>query len=130
MQVGFTGTSRGMNQRQINTLIVWLTGNFPEYAHHGDCIGADAEFHDLVRNHVSGCTIYIHPPADSKKRAWMKGDVTLSTYPYLERNHNIVDASEIMLAAPATYNEQLRSGTWATVRYARRKSKPVILFYP
>ena len=47
--------------------------------------------------------------------------------PPLVRNRNIVRAVDIMIAAPATDKEELRSGTWATVRYCRQARKPVIM---
>jgi hypothetical protein len=37
----------------------------------------------------------------------------------LERNRDIVDATVALLAGPDGNRERQRSGTWATVRYAR-----------
>ena len=48
---------------------------------------------------------------------------------YLERNRDIVDACDILIACPRTLKEELRSGTWATVRYARKVGKPVAILW-
>ena len=39
---------------------------------------------------------------------------------YLARNDRIVASSDVLVAFPRTENEELRSGTWATIRRARR----------
>ena len=39
--------------------------------------------------------------------------------PYLERNKNIVNAVDFIIAAPDG-PEKVRSGTWSTVRYAKK----------
>ena len=48
MKIGFTGTQNGMSEKQKKVLFN-LIESFPyaEY-HHGDCIGADANFHTIV----------------------------------------------------------------------------------
>lgn len=35
-----------------------------------------------------------------------------------------------MIATPSSKEEELRSGTWSTVRYARKLRRPVTLIYP
>lgn len=50
---------------------------------------------------------------------------------YETRNHAIVDACRLLIATPrATERAQPRSGTWATIRYAQRKERPVWLIWP
>jgi hypothetical protein len=50
-----------------------------------------------------------------------QGDVTiLEPKLYMERNHDVVHACDFLLALPGTDHEVVRSGTWATVRYARK----------
>jgi hypothetical protein len=48
---------------------------------------------------------------------------------FLERNRDIVDRVEILIAAPEGPEVQ-RSGTWSTVRYARGKVIPIYLLRP
>ncbi len=131
MKVGFTGTLSGMNDRQALKLAGFLRAlSVPspiDEFHHGDCTGADEQFHKIVGDYER---TYIHPPEDSKKRAWCSSDHILKPKPYLDRNHDIVDATDVLIATPRTNHEELRSGTWATIRYAIKKEKKLIVIYP
>ena len=129
MNTGFTGTQNGMTPQQKETveklLKEWKASEF----HHGDCIGADANAHDIAKS--LGVPIHIHPPTCEVKRAFCEG--AFKVYPakdYLERNHDIVDASDSMIATPKEESEQLRSGTWATIRYTRKCLKKLALVLP
>lgn len=127
MKVGFTGTQRGMSAAQRAELRAQLVG--ATELHHGDCIGADAEAHAIAQS--LGIRIVIHPPEISAKRAFCKGAaVTYLPLPYLERNRHIVNLTARLIAAPKTAEEELRSGTWATVRYARQRRRPVTILFP
>ncbi len=131
MKVGFTGTQSGMNDRQALKLVRFLKAlSAPspiDEFHHGDCIGADEHFHRVVNDYER---TYIHPPKDKKKCAWCLSGHVFKPKPYLERNHDIVDATDVLIATPRTSYEELRSGTWATIRYAISKGKKVIVIYP
>lgn len=74
--------------------------------------------------------IVIHPPGDPKLRAFCEGAYrVMPPQPYLQRNHAIVDASEILFALPLEAERELqRSGTWATIRYARKRGVEVRIF--
>ena len=120
MIIGFTGTRKGMTSHQMIVLSgILQTGD--EF-HHGDCVGADAEAHDIAR--CEGCRIVIHPPDNDKYRAFCIGTREELEKPYLERNHDIVDACDLLVATPDGPEAQ-RSGTWATIRYAREVGKEV-----
>lgn len=128
--IGFTGTQIGMSEHQKKMLRQILTAAVlqgdPVYFHHGDCKGADAEAHDIALG--TGCRIIIHPPIRRIKRAYCQhADEWRTPKEYLDRNHDIVDVSIGMIAAPKSNQEELRSGTWATIRYARKMNKRVIL---
>ncbi len=127
--VGFTGTQHGMSESQKEQLRDWLVGLGANELHHGDCIGADAEADAIARE--LGLNIVIHPPVTEKKRAWCarEGDVILPPLPYLERNHDIAYDTPILIACPRTRDEVLRSGTWATVRYAKKLKRNVIILH-
>lgn len=130
--LGFTGTADGMTvpqKRTVGRVVHWLA---PEDAHHGDCVGADAEFHDIVSDgDTEACTlIHVHPPVNPCARAWKTGAVIYAVRPYLKRNRDIVAVSNVLVAAPKGFSEELRSGTWATVRYARKKGIPIIIVLP
>ena len=124
--VGFTGTQRGMTDAQQSQIRSWLEGLDVTELHHGDCVGADAQADAIARE--LGMNIVIHPPVSEKKRAfcWQEGDIYLPSLPYLERNHDIVDSCPILLAAPLG-DEQVRSGTWATIRYAKKRGKHIYI---
>jgi predicted Rossmann fold nucleotide-binding protein DprA/Smf involved in DNA uptake len=72
--------------------------------------------------------IIIHPPTDNKLRAYCKSDNYTQPKSYLERNKDIVNSCEQLIACPLTQEEELRSGTWATIRYARKTNKHILLF--
>ncbi len=123
MKIGVTGTRQGMSMHQKEQFVLKLFElNLTEFRH-GDCIGADAEAHDIVREFFPDVKIIIYPPVLTKNRAWKKGDIIMEPEPYLTRDHKIVDASEFMIGAPHTDEEVLRSDTWATIRYARKRSR-------
>jgi len=128
MRVGFTGTQDGMTDAQKETVRNIVLAYVSEFDH-GDCVGADADAHDIVADEF-GLDPWIHPPSNSYKRAWKKSSRVLAPKPYLERNHDIVDATEALIATPKEFEEQLRSGTWATVRYARKKKRRIWLVLP
>ena len=101
----------------------------PEEFHHGDCFGADAQAHRYALLCDPTVKIVIHPPVDPRKRAYCSGALLLEEKPYLVRNKEIVGMSDVILAAPKDL-EELRSGTWSTIRYAAKKLKPVLIVYP
>lgn len=126
--IGFTGTQRGMTEAQWAALWPLLLARAPGEFHEGDCVGADAQAAGMARE--AGFRVVAHPPLVESKRAFFPADEWRSAAPYLERNHNIVDACEVLLATPGEFSEQLRSGTWATIRYARRVGRPLWVVLP
>jgi hypothetical protein len=127
--IGFTGTRAGMTPTQIEELRGALAFAFElgfDEFHHGDCVGADAQAHAIALE--IGFDIVIHPPIVADHRAYSQDfDQIRSSKPYLERNHDIVDETRFLIAAPKQPIEVVRSGTWATVRYARKKPHGNIL---
>ena len=129
--MGFTGTREGLTEDQYLSLRTLLSDklNSPaDWFHHGDCIGADSDSHDIVRS-VSHARIMTHPPDKDVIRAFRKGDMALKPKPYLVRNRDIVDGSDELIACPEG-PEKERSGTWSTVRYARKSGKPITIVWP
>lgn len=140
--IGFTGTQKGMaGGRQIQAIIDLLRW-CPQLqrVHHGDCVGADNEFDCLVRmyaesEHREHITVHVHPPTNNSKRAFcdvnriVLANVVHEPRPYLDRNKDIVVAVDFLIAAPFEQDEQLRSGTWSTIRYARKIGKPHLVVY-
>jgi hypothetical protein len=102
--------------------------------HHGDCIGSDKEAHDSVSALsaflTSSIKVILHPPNKKSKRAFCLADESCDPLPYLDRNQEIVNSVDILIATPAEDKEKLRSGTWSTIRKARKQSKPVFIIEP
>lgn len=121
MHIGFTGTRHGMSGRQFSrvTREVERLATGDVVAHHGLCVGADAEFHRLMRR-FDGAEIDGHPGPDGHLRAQdVLCDWVHDPAPYMARNADIVAASHVMIAAPYEDTPQPRGGTWATIKMAR-----------
>lgn len=136
LKMGFTGTQNGMTVPQYDSfwaLMKFWAGLSNEY-HHGDCLGSDSEFHLwLVEHHTQPIKFVLHPPSNPIKRAFCQYDglieIKRERY-YLDRNKDIVIETDLMIATPKEEQEVLRSGTWATIRYARQLHKPTYIIYP
>lgn len=128
MKIGFTGTKRGMTRDQKCCLIGILAVSSPDEFHHGDCVGADEQAHSIATNLTEN--VIIHPPIKDILRAFCEAKTILPPKDYLDRNHDIVDACDLLVATPCTRYEVTRSGTWATIRYARKRNKQIIIIWP
>lgn len=126
--IGFTGTRHGMTEAQIVSVTTTLLRLDLLEFHHGDCIGADVQAAEIAK--AQGYIIVGHPPVNEYRRAFFFNDMTRTAKPYIERNHALVDAVGILIAAPETAREQHRSGTWATIRYAKSNNVRVIIINP
>lgn len=118
MKVGFTGTKKGMTIEQKETLLRCLMDLGCVEFHHGDCVGADEEAHDIANG--LGIHIVIHPPNDDRLRAFKIGGEILPAKDYLKRNKNIVNSTEFLIGCPEDSTPVLRSGTWSTIRYSHK----------
>lgn len=135
ISIGFTGTSGHVTRVQENRLDYTFADLRRDRAltlHHGDCIGADKIAHELWKG--LGGNVWIHPPTDPKKRAWCKADeedFINAERPYLDRNMDIAMGCQLLIACPGNMTELPRgSGTWATIRYARKLLKPITIIFP
>lgn len=113
--IGFTGTRRGMTPLQREMVASLLRGAVADGAtafHHGCAVGADTEAAGIAVK--VGLVPVEHPAGDAP----------------LKRNREIVAASDYLVAAPFQSREVLRSGSWATVRYARAAGIPIAIVQP
>jgi len=126
IKIGFTGNRHGLTQHQKEQIILILDKYDNIIVSHGDCVGSDTDFHNLCENYRKdninkNIEIHIFPPNVSTLRAFNKGDLIMDEKPYLERNENIVKYSSILIGCPVDKNkEELRSGTWSTIRKAKK----------
>ncbi len=128
MHVGFTGTQATMTQAQWEKLCWLLQQLEPTHCHHGDCVGSDAYFHQAAKQQAR--LVVSHPPDNDSKRAFCQADETRPPKPYLERNKDIVHESYCLIAVPKTAFEEQRSGTWSTVRHARKLHRLIYIILP
>jgi len=144
MIISFTGTRAGMTPQQLERVKALMTEYKPDSICHGDCVGADEQFHELAVlwgiKHVS-----IRPGHDRRGRTPTRAHCHLSGLtqslgvectvyepaPYLGRDGIIAGEGDLLIATPKGYNEEWRgSGTWSTIRQAARHYKPVCIVYP
>lgn len=119
MEIGFTGTREGMNDAQLAQLdrvLRWLgpSRHAPPTFHYGT--------HGTVALHADAAAARLAVAQGYRLQPWHAVRGT-----ELRRDRAQVAAIEVLIAAPATDVEQPRSGTWATVRYARARKLPIIL---
>lgn len=144
MYIGFTGTRSGMTNEQKAMLRCIFEDCFVsskardvklEFVH-GGAVGADREAHHIARNlsfeaiHIYPChrivgfdIVWNYPPVKAVH-------VLHTIQKPLVRNRMMVDLANGMIAAPLGYEEELRSGTWATIRYARKTKTPLKIIWP
>lgn len=108
---------------------------FKEF-HHGCCIGADYQAVALVKE-LTEMVIVARPGCNANRRspkmsyrARNLSDHEMDMMPYLERNVLIVEESDLIIGAPRSKVEELRSGTWATIRACRKREKAVMIIWP
>lgn len=132
---GFTGSRAEPSDESKSWLQVLLArsaASNPIILHHGDCIGADAFSHQVALD-LNFDGVVVHPPENPAYRAYCGMREysrtviqILPVKPYMPRNRDIVEASQLMLALPDRPH-CTRSGTWSTVRYALRTGKMVLV---
>jgi hypothetical protein len=136
MRVGFTGTREGMTDVQLARFRSGLARLVEAGAvlfRHGCCVGADEQAAVAVVAHHPEVTVFGHPsdlPGLTSDDAMRCCDDTAYPEPPLDRNRHIVDGCDVLVACPKGMAEEQRSGTWATVRYARVQNKRVVIVWP
>lgn len=142
MIVGFTGTRNGLTEPQRDALLDEINQLKPRFWLHGACVGADAEGVALVldwafKNH--SVRVFALPGKSASGpeehslqdiRALDDSHVIRETKTYFERNRDIVNECDVLVACPGTMEELNHGGTWYTIRYARKLSKRVVIIWP
>lgn len=133
IKIGFTGNRYGLTDEQKNQIITILDNYENIIVSHGDCVGSDTDFHNLCVDYRNthknkNIRIDIYPPNNPILRAFNQGDVLMDEQPYLQRNANIVENSMILIACPIDKNNEItRSGTWSTIRKARKLKREIFI---
>jgi hypothetical protein len=129
-----TGSERGITLQQVNAFIAYLVAKRPSTFRHGDCIGADATMHGIVRA-LTAIPI-IKYPADRVRRAWCTGGREMPPMDPVDRDRLMVyeagaDGHKVrVVALPGQDHEVLRDGTWTTAREGIRRGVPVTIIWP
>ena len=133
MIVSFTGTRKGMGDSQHSRVLELVAEFAPTEVHHGDCVGADAEFAEIVGTcPLFKSEVVAHPgvPKHSGHRLYRANSKyntqNLKEKPYLERNREMVDLlgpDDVLIAAPAPDSV----GTEYTIDYGIKKGKKVVI---
>lgn len=136
MKISFTGTQAGMTAAQRERWRSLLMLHKPDAICHGGCVGADDEADAIAAD--LGILRFVFPSNLEAKRvpnAILKARtgsqvVVMAEKPPLVRNKDIVLLGDVLVAAPRQKQMTVRSGTWATVRYARKRSVKVEILVP
>lgn len=149
MKISFTGTQSGMTPWQQDELGKRLLELNCSELVNGGCIGAD-EGSILIALQVGVRIFHLYPSYLKHKQGEVVkvgdsggqyvtrtlkvfGEVSIKIEKEmapLVRNQIIVDSSDVLIAAPKEHKHTLRSGTWATIRYAWKRKKKVIIIPP
>ena len=127
MKLGFAGTRKGMSvaqRRNLAIVLSWFRGGGREF-HSGGSGDSDIEAQRMA--HAAGYHVHVHPCPGVTAEGSPPDYYWHEVFPPLVRDRHIAEACYVLVAAPLRDKEQLRSGTWATVRYAREAEKPVIM---
>jgi hypothetical protein len=136
MILGVTGTKQGWTEYQHMRFLHFLEAFDPDSLVHGDCVGVDSSAHDAFCSYRSTFQnpkvkrIIVRPCTLVRYRAYCEGDIIHDPLPPPVRNQDIVNQCDKLVAIPKTYQEEIRSGTWMTVRYARKVNKQWFIIWP
>lgn len=151
--VFFTGTREGMTFDQFEALREWLFARDVVSAHHGLCVGADHQFHEIVwsMRDDKGIPLVVGWPADVPGDLTVLGkvscDVVKVKRPPLARNKEMSlhaayfaklretkgDGPEVVCVACPREPEPPangRGGTWHAIRQFRSAGVPVTVITP
>ena len=128
IKLGFTGSRTGLTFEQKTQIALEVRMFNPILGIHGDCIGSDYDFDCILRD--LEINRKARPCNLRNQRAFCEVQESVKPKDPLVRNRDIVNESDIMFAAPNSKEEITRSGTWSTIRYAKKIKKNLIIFYP
>ena len=132
MKLGFTGSRMGMTAAQAATFKRLISEENVTLFVHGDCVGADAEAHDMIEAIKPEVNIVVAPSLNATLRAWRKPrtGVLCEARASVDRNRAIAVMCEMLVATPrqrvvSTSGFILPSGTEQTINFALDYGRPV-----
>jgi predicted Rossmann fold nucleotide-binding protein DprA/Smf involved in DNA uptake len=131
MKVGISGTRQGATQEQKEVLAKLLSAPNISQLIHGGAEGVDEQA-DEIYHKVCAATkprVIVYPATFGHGTYSEPHFKDVEREP-LKRNRLIVAESDIMIIVPSGYQELVRSGTWATYRYASHANLITIVIYP
>lgn len=126
MILGFTGTrtESDVSPNRKKEIIDFLVENKDKisYVVHGGAAGLDTFIHDVCNK--LDIPKFVRPAYIKSRLPGIYGQA-LPKDP-LERNKDIVNDCDMLLAVPRSPNkEEIKSGTWHTIRYAKSLNKKI-----
>jgi hypothetical protein len=125
MKVGFTGTRKGLSEKQKELLKDFFINNNITELHHGDALGADTEAHNIFISIYPNAKVVLYPSDLERANNKATNLVEYRPTPPLKRNEDIVRNCNLLIVCPKSEKEEKRSGTWATYRHAKSINKPI-----
>lgn len=117
--------------------VIWTTIRDLQYVEHivtGGAYGVDTHAAKFGKTfHVYAHHVLYYPAGlwwnnTLLHEKWLFDETHPVVGGYMTRNDMLVAACDTLLAFPKTAVEQVRSGTWATVRRARKAGKEIRIF--
>ena len=133
IRVGFTGGRKAIQSERITLEIVRILYSLDygiSKVSHGGAVGADKIVHDTVLRILPSTQVEIWPSNLTQYHAKLVVNENVTVHDQkdpLERNKLIVDNSDLLVAIPDCKTEVLRSGTWQTIRYAKKTGVLVMI---
>jgi predicted Rossmann fold nucleotide-binding protein DprA/Smf involved in DNA uptake len=130
--VGFTGTRQiekiskeRLSYLEDKILALIVDNDFKITTVHGCAFGADSFFHTLcLYNNIP----VIGRPTYNYNKSLVGFEKLYEPNHPLTRNRDIVGECDVLIALPINPNvEEIRSGTWFTIRYAKKLNKEVVI---
>lgn len=147
----FTGTRKGMSLDQRDALTLWLFERNVVIAHHGCCVGADEELHNILaafresdskrEPFITGWPAEVGPELSCFGRIRLDDDRVRQAP--LTRNRMMSECAAGMIASGKPFDvvcvacpledeppESGRGGTWHAVRQFKAKNVPTTIITP
>ena len=134
LHIGFSGTRYGMTllqRRAVYRVFRWYRDNRNAITvHHGSCVGADAEAHDIAR--MLGMAVALHPGVSEDCSGYLRAECTMREgervwrpASYAVRSQTIAACTGVLVAAP--HESRPSRGTNHAISCAVRLGRPAVV---